>query len=191
MARTESSMRPLGTPAPAFRLPDAEGREWSLADFGDARALVVAFICNHCPFVRHILPALADYARELAGRGGALVAINANDVEAYPQDAPEHMAALMAHYGHPFVYLFDASQSTARAYGAACTPDFFLFDAQRRLAYRGRFDGSSPGNDVPADGAALRAATDAVLAGEAVPGDQVPSIGCNIKWRPGNAPSGA
>lgn len=182
-------MVPLGLPAPAFRLPDAEGRIWSLGDFDGASALLVAFICNHCPFVRHILPAFIERAREWRDRGVAVVAINANDIDAFPQDAPEHMAALMAEYGDPFPYLFDATQETAKAYGAVCTPDFFLFDGDRRLAYRGRFDASSPGRPDRPDGAELDAAVAAVLEGRE-PSGQVPSMGCNIKWRPGNAPAG-
>jgi peroxiredoxin len=188
MARTPSTMLPLGTPAPAFRLPDFEGRVHALTDFRDQPALLVAFICNHCPFVRHIRAAFAGYAREYRTQGLAVVAINSNDVVAYPQDGPEGMRAEAAEAGYDFPYLLDETQAVAKAYHAACTPDFYLFDAGRRLAYRGQFDDSRPGNGRPVTGADLRAATAAVLAGLAADARQVPSIGCNIKWKAGNAP---
>ena len=188
MARTPSTMMPLGTPAPDFRLPDFDGRMHALADFAADPALLVAFICSHCPFVRHIGSELARFAREHRPAGLAMVAINANDLAAYPQDGPEGMRAEADECGYGFPYLLDASQAVARAYRAACTPDFFLFDAGRRLVYRGQFDDSRPGNARPVTGADLRAATAAVLAGRAVEAEQRPSVGCSIKWRPGNVP---
>ena len=181
-------MAPLGTAAPDFRLPDFDGRMHALADFADGHALLVAFICGHCPFVRHVRDEFARYAREYASRGLRVVAINSNDLAAYPQDGPPGMRAEAAEAGYDFPYLLDESQAVARAYRAACTPDFFLFDADRRLAYRGQFDASRPGNGVAVTGADPRAATDAVLAGRAAAAEQTPSIGCNIKWKPGNTP---
>jgi thiol-disulfide isomerase/thioredoxin len=188
MARTPSTMAPLGSSAPDFRLPDFDGRMHALANFEHGRALLVAFICGHCPFVRHIRAEFARYAREYRPRGLAVVAINSNDLAAYPQDGPVGMRAESAEAGYDFPYLLDETQAVARAYGAACTPDFFLFDANRKLAYRGQFDDSRPGNGVPVTGVDLRAATDAVLAGRAAAAEQKPSIGCNIKWKPGSAP---
>lgn len=188
MARTPSTMLELGTPAPSFRLPDFDGRPHGLDDFGAARALLVVFMCEHCPFVRHIRGALAALARDYLPRGLAVVAINSNDLAAYPQDGPDAMRRESAELGYVFPYLSDASQEVAKAYRAACTPDLFLFDDQRRLAYRGQFDGSRPGNAVPVTGADLRAAVDAVLEGRPVSPDQRPSLGCNIKWKPGSAP---
>lgn len=188
MAVTPSTMLPLGTPAPDFALPDTRGRIVSLADFSDAKALVVLFICNHCPYVQHIRSGLARVARDYQPRGVAFVAINANDVARYPADSPEQMALEVERAGYVFPYLFDESQAVARAYRAACTPDIYVFDGARRLVYRGQFDGSRPGNDVPVTGSDLRAALDAVLAGRPVPPDQRPSIGCNIKWKRGNEP---
>jgi peroxiredoxin len=181
-------MLPLGTPAPDFRLPDPHGRIVARDDFAAAPALLVAFLCNHCPYVKHLRAGFADFAKELAGRGLAIVAINANDFAAYPEDAPPRMAEEAARAGWDFPYLVDESQEVAKAYRAACTPDFFLFDARRRLAYRGQFDDSRPGNRTPVTGRDLRAAADAVLAGRPAPADQKPSIGCNIKWRPGREP---
>lgn len=191
MARRESRMIELGTAAPAFSLPDPSGRLHSLEDFAGSRALLVAFICNHCPYVKHIIGGLAQFARDYAGKGLAIVAINPNDAEAYPDDAPPAMAELARQQGFSFPYLYDASQRVALAYEAICTPDFFLFDAGRRLVYRGQFDDSRPGSSVPVTGAALRAAADALLAGRAMPQEQVPSMGCSIKWRASNAPSWA
>lgn len=188
MARTPSTMLELGTPAPSFRLPDFDGRLHALEDFAASPALLVVFMCEHCPFVRHIRGALAAFTREYASRGLATVAINANDLEKYPEDGPEAMRREQAELGYVFPYLIDASQSVAKAYHAACTPDFFLFDRNRRLAYRGQFDGSRPGNAVPVTGEDLRAAVDALLAGAPLPAEQRPSLGCNIKWKPGNAP---
>lgn len=192
MAATESTMLARGTPMPAFRLPDHRtapgGAEVSSEDFADAKAVVVAFICNHCPFVKHLRTAFAQFAREYQARGVAVVAINSNDIEAYPQDGPQGMAEEAQSAGYTFPYLLDATQEVAKAYKAACTPDFFLFDGQRRLAYRGQFDASRPGNGVPVTGSDLRAACDAVLSGAPVSAEQKPSIGCNIKWKPGNEP---
>lgn len=188
MARTHSTMAPLGTPPPPFALPDPEGSVHALEDFSGAPALLVVFLSNHCPFVKHIRAGLADFAREFAGRGLAVVAIGSNDVERYPADGPGKMAEEAREHGYTFPYLFDETQEVAKAYGAACTPDFFLYDGDRRLAYRGQFDGSRPGNDIPVTGADLRAAAEAVLAGRPVPGEQRPSLGCNIKWKPGNEP---
>jgi peroxiredoxin len=188
MAATPSTMLELGTPAPAFALPDTEGRTYSLDDFRQANALLVMFICNHCPFVKHIRGALAQLGRDYGPAELAIAAINANDAETYPRDGPAAMKAEKADAGYPFPYLYDESQQTAAAYRAACTPDFFLFDGERRLVYRGQFDASRPGNGVPVTGGDLRGAIDAVLAGRPVAAGQVPSIGCGIKWKPGNEP---
>ncbi len=188
MAAVESQMLPLGSPAPAFSLPDADGAMHSLDDAAGSRAYVVMFICNHCPFVKHVADELGRLGAEYQAKGVALFAINSNDIENYPADAPEKMKQEAAARGYTFPYLLDADQDVAKAYEAACTPDFFLFDADRKLVYRGQLDGSRPGNSVTVDGRDLRAALDALLSGEPVPEDQVPSIGCNIKWIPGNAP---
>jgi peroxiredoxin len=181
-------MLPLGTTAPDFSLPDTNGRTVSLADFDDKNAVVVMFICNHCPYVKHVRAELARLGRDYTGRGVAFVAINANDAEKYPDDAPEKMREEAAAAGYTFPYLFDETQQVAQAYHAACTPDFFVFDGDRRLVYRGQLDDSRPKNTLPVTGADLRAAIDAVLAGEPVDELQKPSIGCNIKWKPGNEP---
>ena len=188
MARTPSTMLSLGTPAPDFRLPDFDGRVHALGDFRESPALLVAFFCSHCPFVRHLRAEFAAFAREFAPRGLAIVAINANDIEAYPQDGPDAMRQEAVELGYVFPYLLDESQAVAKAYRAACTPDFFLFDADRRLAYRGQFDDSRPGNGRPVTGADLRAAVEATLAGGAPGPEQFPSLGCNIKWRKGAEP---
>lgn len=189
MVRVPSTMLPLGTPAPDFRLPEpAGGRTVALADLAGAPALLVMFLSNHCPFVKHIAPALADFGREYQARGLAVVAINANDVANHPDDSPDKMVEEVAERGYTFPYLFDETQEVAKAYQAACTPDFFLFDGDGELVYRGQFDASRPGNDEPVTGRDLRRACDAVLAGELVSADQTPSIGCNIKWKPGNNP---
>lgn len=188
MVSVPSTMMPLGTQAPSFSLPDTEGNVVSLNDFRDAPGLLVMFICNHCPYVRHLRHALAGFAEEYGKRGLAVVAISSNDVDRYPQDSPEMMKKEKEEVGYPFPYLYDGSQEVAQAYRAACTPDFFLFDGARQLAYRGQFDASRPKNDVPVTGEDLRAAADAVLEGRPVPGDQTPSIGCNIKWKSGNEP---
>ena len=189
MALTPSTMTPLGTPAPDFRLPDTDGKLVSLADFAGAPALLVAFICNHCPYVKHVRSAFAQLARDYQARGVAVVGINSNDASAYPDDSPEKMQAEKAAAGYTFPYLYDETQAVARAYRAACTPDFFVFGKDRRLAYRGQMDASRPGNGKPNDGADLRAALDAVLAGRAPSPEQVASIGCNIKWKAGNEPA--
>lgn len=189
MARTPSTMLPLGTEAPSFSLPDTEGNIVSIEHYGDAPALVVAFLCNHCPFVKHIRDGLAEFGREYQQKGVAMVAISSNDVEKYPDDSPEKMAEEAREAGYTFPYLYDETQDVAKAYRAACTPDFYLFDEQRRLMYRGQFDSSRPGNDMPVTGEDLRAATNALLKGEPLPDEQRPSLGCNIKWKPGNAPA--
>jgi peroxiredoxin len=189
MVKVPSTMVPLGTPAPEFSLPDpSTGATVSLADFGDADALLVVFLSNHCPFVKHLAAGLASFAREYRDRGLAVVGINANDVVKYPDDGPDKMVEEVERRGYVFPYLFDETQEVAKAYGAACTPDFFLFDGQGRLAYRGQFDASRPSSDVPVTGEDMRAAADAVLAGRAPAEEQTPSVGCNIKWRPGNEP---
>jgi peroxiredoxin len=188
----QSKMLPLGTKAPAFRLPDAAtGKTVALEDFAAAPALLVVFLCNHCPFVKHVLDGFVSFAREYGPKGLAVVAISPNDVDAYPEDAPAQMAHLAQSRKFSFPYVYDESQAVARAYDAACTPDFFLFDRERKLAYRGQFDSSRPGGKTPVTGADLRAAADAVLAGKAPPAVQKPSIGCSIKWRPGRAPAWA
>jgi peroxiredoxin len=181
-------MLPLGTRAPGFRLPDTDGRPVALDDYADRPALLVMFICNHCPYVRHVVDEIARVGREYQAAGMGIVAISSNDVAQYPEDGPEAMAKFAADKGFEFPYLYDESQAVAAAYQAACTPDFFLFDASRRLVYRGQLDGSRPSNGVPIDGADLRAALDATLAGRPVPERQVPSAGCNIKWKPGHQP---
>jgi peroxiredoxin len=187
---TTSTMLPLGTGAPGFSLPDPAGRQWSRDDLADAPGLLVMFICNHCPYVKHVRRELALLTQRWQERGLAVVGVQSNDWDAYPDDAPERMADEARTVGYTFPYLVDESQDVARAYGAACTPDFFLFDGDRRLVYRGQFDASRPGNGLPVTGADLRAAVDAVLDGRPVDTDQRPSIGCSIKWRPGNAPDG-
>jgi peroxiredoxin len=188
MARTPSTMLALGTRAPGFNLPDFDGAMHALGDFDASPALLVAFICNHCPFVQHIRGEFARLAREWRTRGLAVVAVNSNDLEAYPQDGPEAMREEARSLGYDFPYLVDASQSVARAYRAACTPDFFLFDASRRLVYRGQFDDSRPGNGRSVTGADLGAAVDATLAGRTPAAEQKASLGCNIKWKKGNEP---
>ncbi|HZM04389.1 MAG TPA: thioredoxin family protein [Candidatus Saccharimonadales bacterium] len=188
MSLTPSTMLPLGTSAPDFQLPDPDGKMVSLADFKAAPALLVLFICNHCPYVKHIRGALASLARDYQPRGVAIVAINANDANNYPEDSPAKMKTEAQSSGYIFPYLFDETQNVAKAYRAACTPDIFLFDAQRKLAYRGQFDGSRPGNGQPVTGKDLRAALDAMLRGQPVPEPQKASVGCNIKWKSGSAP---
>ena len=190
MVKVPSTMVPLGTSAPDFSLPDPRtGATVSLKDFDHADALLVVFLSNHCPFVKHLAGGLASFARAYADRGLAVVGINANDVARHPDDSPEKMVEEVERRGYVFPYLFDESQEVAKAYGAACTPDFFLFAGDGRLAYRGQFDASRPSLDVPVTGADLRAAADAVLAGRSPDEAQVPSVGCNIKWRPGNEPA--
>ena len=188
MAPTGSTMLALGTVAPAFRLPDASGRLVASDDVAGSPALLVMFISNHCPYVRHVADEIVRLAVEYQARGVAVIAIGSNDVVAHPEDGPARMAEVAAAMGATFPYLYDETQDVARAYRAACTPDFFLFDADRRLAYRGRLDDARPGNDMPVTGRDLRAALDAVLAGAPVPEPQLPSLGCNIKWKPGSEP---
>ena len=184
MALTPSSMMPLGTKAPDFRLPSpVSGGEYSLDDLKSDKATVVMFICNHCPYVKHVQKELVDLANDYMPKGISFVAINSNDVEKYPDDSPENMKKVAERFGYPFEYLFDETQETARAYGAECTPDFFVFDAGLGCVYRGQLDDSRPGNGKPVTGADLRKALDSILHGESVPEDQVPSIGCNIKWK--------
>jgi peroxiredoxin len=182
-------MLPLGTTAPPFSLPDTvSGRTVSLESFAGSPALLVAFICNHCPFVKHILDGFVAFAREFEPRGLAVAAISSNDVESYPEDSPTEMARIAALKGFTFPYLYDESQQVAKSYQAVCTPDFFLFDRARRLAYRGQFDASGPGNKLPVTGADLRAACEALLSGGPVPREQRPSVGCSIKWKAGQEP---
>jgi peroxiredoxin len=188
MAVTPSTMLKLGTPAPDFRLPDPAGLMVSRDDFKSAPALLVMFICNHCPFVKHIRPGLSVFAREYQAKGLVIVGINSNDAGEYPEDSPDQMVKEIKSAGYVFPYLYDETQSVAKAYRAACTPDFFLFDAARALVYRGQFDDSRPGSGLPVTGKDLRAAADAALAGRPTPKDQKPSIGCNIKWKTGNEP---
>jgi peroxiredoxin len=184
-----TQLLPLGASAPAFRLPDTDGRMRTPADLRGEHGLVVAFICNHCPFVKHIRAGLADFGRDYPARGIGVVAINSNDAESQPDDAPATMAAERRAAGYTFPYLHDESQVVAQDYRAACTPDFFLFDRGLKLVYRGQFDDSRPGLERPVTGADLRAACDALLAGQAAPAAQTPSLGCNIKWKPGREPA--
>ena len=188
MALTPSTMMALGTEAPDFSLRDTDGQLVSLADFAGSKALLVMFICNHFPYVKHVAAELARIGRDYARDDLGVVAISANDAAAYPADSPARMKEEKAARGYEFPYLHDETQQTARAYHAACTPDFFLFDRERSLVYRGQLDDSRPGNNAPVDGRDLRAAIDAVLAGRKVAQEQKPSIGCNIKWKPGHAP---
>lgn len=188
MVATHSTMLPLGTKAPPFKLPDTSGKQVSLDNFPDALALVVVFMCNHCPYVKHISAGLAAVGRDYLPRGVAMVGINSNDVANYPADSPEKMAAEAKSAGYIFPYLYDETQKVAKAYRAACTPDLFVFDQDKALAYRGQFDDSRPGNGIPVSGKDLRATLDALLSGRPVSPQQKPSIGCNIKWKPGNEP---
>jgi len=188
MALTPSTMLPLGTPAPDFQLPDTNGKIISLADFKDQAALLIVFMCNHCPYVIHIREGLAQLARDYAAKNVGIVGINANNVQTHPADCPARMKDEVKSAGYVFPYLYDESQAVAKAYRAACTPDIFLFDKNRKLVYRGQFDASRPGNGLPVTGQDLRAALDAVLAGRPVSEPQTASIGCNIKWKPGNEP---
>lgn len=183
MAETPSTMAPLGMEAPDFSLRDTDGAVVSRDDFAGAPALLVLFICNHCPYVKHVQQELARIGEDYGARGVGVVAISSNDAERYPADSPEAMKIEKARVGYPFPYLFDQTQEVARAYQAACTPDIFLFDADRRLVYRGQLDDSRPGNGRPVTGRDLRAALDAVLQGRLIPSPQVPSVGCNIKWK--------
>ncbi|MBD2742462.1 thioredoxin family protein [Coleofasciculus sp. FACHB-1120] len=190
MVRTASTMLALGTTAPDFQLPDVvSGQTVSLATFADKQALLVMFICKHCPFVKHIQGELAQLGKDYVGEEIGIVAISSNDASNYPDDAPDSLKAMANELGFTFPLCYDETQETAKAYTAACTPDFFLFDANQNLVYRGQLDDSRPGNDRPVNGKDLRAAIDAVLAGQSIPSDQKPSIGCNIKWKPGNEPT--
>lgn len=188
MVRTPSTMVPLGTSAPDFSLTNVDGRTLSFADVAGPKGTVVMFICNHCPFVKHVADQLASLGRDYLPRGIGVVAISANDVSTHPADSPEQMVREAEERGYPFPYLYDDTQHVAQAYRAACTPDFYLFDADRALVYRGQLDPSRPGNDVPVTGRDLRAAIDALLAGKPPLSDQIPSLGCNIKWKVGNEP---
>ena len=189
MVLTPSTMLPLGTKAPAFSLPNVDGRTVSLDDFQGAPAYLVMFICNHCPYVKHVAAELARLARDYQAKGVAVIAINSNDVSAHPADSPEQMVHEVESREYTFPYLFDETQAVAQAYKAACTPDFYIFDKAQKLAYRGQLDSSRPDSGVPVTGRDLRAALDAVVAGQAAPTDQKPSIGCNIKWKPGHEPA--
>lgn len=189
MVLTPSTMLPLGTKAPAFSLPNVDGRTVSLDDFQGAPAYLVMFICNHCPYVKHVATELARLARDYQAKGVAVIAINSNDVSAHPADSPEQMVHEVESREYTFPYLFDETQAVAQAYKAACTPDFYIFDKAQKLAYRGQLDSSRPDSGVPVTGRDLRAALDAVVAGQAAPTDQKPSIGCNIKWKPGHEPA--
>ena len=188
MAETPSTMRALGTPAPSFELPDFSGKVHRISDY-QGKPLLVGFICNHCPFVKHIADKLAELTAEFQKRGVGVVLISANDVSTHPQDSPEKMAKFAEERGLEVPYLYDETQEVAKAYEAACTPDFFLFDASQKLVYRGQFDDSRPGNNVPVTGKDLRDAVEAVLQGRSPREEQKPSVGCNIKWKRGNEPS--
>ena len=190
MALTASAMLALGTQAPDFQLPDViSGQQISLATFADRQVLLVMFICQHCPFVRHVQAELARLGKDYAQASVGIVAISANDVVNYPNDAPDQLKSMALALEFSFPFCYDESQAVAKAYTAACTPDFFLFDQNRQLIYRGQLDDSRPSNDQPVNGKDLRAAIDAALAGQSPLPNQKPSIGCNIKWKPGNAPS--
>ena len=190
MALTPSTMLTLGTEAPDFSLPDTiSGKTISLSDFAAKKALLVMFICRHCPYVQHIQPELGKLGKDYAAKDIGIVAVSANDAHKYPDDAPKELARMAKELGFSFPFCYDESQAVAKAYTAACTPDFFLFDAKRRLIYRGQLDDSRPGNGKPVTGVDLRAAMDAALAAKPVSVAQRPSIGCNIKWKPGNEPS--
>ena len=192
MTRRQSRMLALGTAAPRFALPDTvSGRTVTLEDFASSPALLIAFICNHCPFVKHILDGFVAFARDFAPRGLAIVAISSNDVASYPADAPAEMGRIAKLKGFTFPYLYDEAQELAKAYQAVCTPDFFLFDRGRRLVYRGQFDGSRPSNRTPVTGADLRAAVEALLSARPLPPEQTPSVGCSIKWKAGQEPDWA
>jgi len=188
MVLTPSTMLPLGTRAPDFSLPNVDGSTVSRSDFAGHPALLVIFLCNHCPYVKHVAAGVAQLARDYQDRGVAVVGISSNDAANYPADSPEQMIHEVENRGYTFPYLYDETQEVAKAYRAACTPDFFVFDRDQKLVYRGQMDSSRPDSGIPVTGADLRAALDAVLAGKPLPADQKPSIGCNIKWRPGNAP---
>ena len=188
MSLTPSTMLELGTSAPDFSLPDTAGKNRTLSEFADSKGLLVIFMCNHCPYVKHIQHELATLADEYMDKGIATVGISSNSVESHPQDGPEAMREEAARVGYHFPYLYDETQEVAKAYHAACTPDIFLFDQSRKLIYRGQFDDSRPGNNAPVTGADLREALDALLEGKPAVAEQKASIGCNIKWKPGNEP---
>ncbi len=188
MVLTPSTMQELGMKAPDFTLPDPQGKSYSLADLSIDRGLLVIFMCNHCPYVIHIRPKLVEKIRAFQKQGITVVAINSNDFSAYPDDNPKNMQLDSQKHGYTFPYLVDEQQQAAKIYGAACTPDFFLFDAQQKLVYRGQFDSARPGNDQPITGADLSAAIDQLIAGVPVTVEQRPSMGCNIKWKAGNEP---
>jgi peroxiredoxin len=188
MVRTASTMLPLGTSAPEFSLPDTEDKLVSQSDYLGKKALLVIFMCNHCPYVKHVADALKALSDQYIAEGVGIVAISSNDAENYPDDSPSAMAKEKAERGYPFAYLYDEDQSVAQAYAAACTPDFFLFDGEMKLAYRGQLDSSRPENGIPVTGEDLRGAIDAVLSGESPNDRQTPSLGCNIKWKEGNQP---
>ncbi len=190
MSLTASTMLPLGTKAPDFHLPEVvSGKATSLSTFADKKALLVMFICRHCPFVKHVEKELAQLGKDYFTSDLGIVAISANDAKNYPDDAPDSLQAFVAELGFTFTLCYDESQETAKAYTAACTPDFFVFDSDRQLVYRGQLDDSRPSNGKPVTGADLRAAIEAVLASKPVTSEQKPSVGCNIKWKPGNQPS--
>lgn len=190
MVLTASTMLPLGTKAPEFHLPEVvSGENISLANFADKKALLVMFICRHCPFVKHIQQELANLGKDYLNSDLGIVAISANDAQNYPNDAPESLKEMSIELGFKFPLCYDETQETAKAYTAACTPDFFLFDQERKLVYRGQLDDSRPSNNKPVTGADLRAAIEAFLADQAVTSEQIPSVGCNIKWKPGNEPN--
>jgi peroxiredoxin len=188
MVRVNSTMLPMGTKAPDFSLPDTSGRLVSLADFKDVPALLVIFMCNHCPYVKHVRAELAGLVATYQQKGVGVVAINSNDAGAYPDDSPEQMERIGRQLRYTFPFLVDGDQSVAQAFQAACTPDFFLYDRHRALVYRGQMDDSRPGNGIPVTGKSLSDALDAVLSGAHAPAPQRPSLGCNIKWKPGNEP---
>ena len=188
MAATPSTMLDLGTTLPPFRLRDINGKAVTSNDFGGSRGLLVAFICPHCPYVRHVRAEFARLAKEIQDRGMSVIAINSNDATAFPDDNPDGMRKEASEVGYTFPYLVDDTQEVAKSFRAACTPDFFLFDSQRRLVYRGQFDDSRPKSEVPVTGKDVKAAVDALLAGTPIPADQRPSLGCNIKWMKGNEP---
>ena len=189
MAETFSTMLPLGTLMPPFALPDAvSGRTISSNDVRGTKGTLVMFLCNHCPFVQHVMPELGRLARDYGDKGIGIVAINSNDLDAYPQDGPVHMKELAVHEGWKFPFLMDEAQDVAKAYDAACTPDFFVFDSENALAYRGRLDETRPKTDAKPHGRDLRQALDAVIAGHAPVEEQRPSVGCNIKWKESSVP---
>ena len=189
MVATASTMLPLGTKAPDFELTNLDGKTVRLADFTGSKALLVVFMCNHCPYVRHLRKGLADFAKDYQPKGISVIGINSNDVSSHPDDSPEMMVREAREAGYTFPYLFDESQEVAKAYRAACTPDFFLFDAEKRLVYRGQFDQSRPGNGIGVTGEDLRSAADALLSGDPISEDQRASVGCNIKWKRNNEPA--